>query len=381
MRRKYLVGPFICSFACWTLGNGLMPLLPLYAIDRGASRAISGLFFAFAFLCLALGTMISGMLSLARGKRKLLLIASGAPIVVLTWLGGHVANVLQLAFATGVSWFFAGFVFVQSATLVGLAADPKDRGTALGILGMTTGLGGLLGGFGVGYLADRFGYRTVFEVLAVYSILVMVGGLIAVEPLATAAPAVRDEPSPGKRKLNRLLILIVSAQLLAGVANAVGLLGRSFSMSAGGFNKFTITLTASLQGLVSLGFPLLLGWLSDRIGRRWVMIVSLGAVSAGLFLLAFAHSTWQFLTFAVLSAFIGVSWAVGPAFVVDIVPPQDVSKGISSFQLMYWIGNIAGMASIGYAFEKLGITAPILASCVFPIVGLTLLVFARKKPS
>ncbi len=57
MRRKYLVGPCLCAFACWTFGNGTVLLLPLYAIERGASQASSGLFLAFAFLCLALGNM------------------------------------------------------------------------------------------------------------------------------------------------------------------------------------------------------------------------------------------------------------------------------------------------------------------------------------
>ena len=381
MHRKYLVGPFICTLACWTLGNGLMPLLPLYAIDRGASQTVSGLFFAFTFLCLALGTMTAGTLSKALGQRKLLLIASGVPIVVLTWLGGLVANVLQLAVVTGVSWFFAGVVFVQSATLAGLAAEPKDRGTALGILGMTGGLGGLIGGLGVGYLADRFGYRIVFESLAVFCILVVIGGLISVDPLVSSAPVTPSKAAAGGRKPGGLLILLVVAQMLAGVANATSVLGRSFSMNAGGYSKSTITLTASIQGLVSLCFPLILGWLSDRIGRRRIMLVSFAATSASLLLLAFSRSTWQFFTFAILNAFIGVSWAVGPAFVVDIVPPGNVEKGVSLFQSMFWIGNIAGMACVGYAFEKLGITMPVLASCLFPIAGLTLLLLAKKKPS
>ena len=80
------------------------------------------------------------------------------------------------------------------------------------------------------------------------------------------------------------------------------------------------------------------------------------------------------------TSFIVFSLAVGPAFVVDIVPPGNVEKGASLFQSMYWIGNIAGMACVGYAFEKLGITIPVLASCLFPIAGLSLLLADKSAP-
>ncbi len=50
MRRKFLMEPFIAGLAGWTYGNGALPLLPLYALDLGASRTASGFFLAFAYL-------------------------------------------------------------------------------------------------------------------------------------------------------------------------------------------------------------------------------------------------------------------------------------------------------------------------------------------
>jgi len=37
MQRKYLIGPLLCYIAVWTYGNGILPLLPLYAMEHGAS--------------------------------------------------------------------------------------------------------------------------------------------------------------------------------------------------------------------------------------------------------------------------------------------------------------------------------------------------------
>jgi predicted MFS family arabinose efflux permease len=150
-------------------------------------------------------------------------------------------------------------------------------------------------------------------------------------------------------------------------------------MNSGGFSKSVITLTAAIQGLVSLGIPLVMGWLSDSIGRRWVLIASFADVSVSLLLLAFSRSMWQFCAFVVLFSFLNVPQAVGPAYVVDINPAWNVGRGISLFQSKFCIGNIAGMAATGYAIERLGIFTPILASGLFPIAATVLLLFLREK--
>jgi len=323
--------------------------------------------------------MTSGMLPETFRHRKLLLVASGVPFIVLTWLTGRVANVLQLAIVTGVIYLAAGVILSQATVLVGLEAGSEDRGTALGILGMTNGLGGLVGGLGVGYIADLFGYRGVFGSLAVFCILILIGGLVSIEPPASSPSRARVERAAGGGPLGGMLIFLLAATVLVAVTIGPGNLGRSLSMNARNFSRSAITLTAAIQGAVSIGFPLLLGWLSDRIGRRWIIVATFLAVSSSLVLLAFSRSLWQFAVFAVLYAFISVPLGIGPAYVVDIVHSRNVAKGVSIFQAMFWVGSITGMAFTGYAFEKLGIPIPVLVSAFFPIVGAILLLFIREK--
>jgi predicted MFS family arabinose efflux permease len=88
---------------------------------------------------------------------------------------------------------------------------------------------------------------------------------------------------------------------------------------------------------------------------------------------------WQFCTFAVIFAFFGVSTAIGPAYVVDANPHGNVGRDLSLFQSMFWIGSIAGMASTGYAVERLGIATTILVSIFFPMAAVILLLFAKEE--
>jgi MFS family permease len=377
--RKYLVGPFVCCLAAYTYGNGILPLLPLYAIERGATQAGSGLFLAFAYLCVALGNMAPGLLPRSFHHRRLLLVISGIVYIPCTWLCGHVANVLQLAILTGVSWFFAGILFSQAATLVGLAAEPHDRGTAFGIIGMTSGLGAVIGSLLLGPLADRVGYSGMFTWLAPLGIFIIAGGLLSVESGTAASPEPARVARTVSRGIGGLLVLLLAAQLLAAITNGPANLGRSLSMHAKDFSNTEITLAMAVNGLVSLGLSLVMGKLSDRIGRRWVLIASCAAISASLLLLGFSSFLWQFVASAALFGFLGVLPGVGPSLVVDLDPAGNVGRNVSLYGSMIWVGSIIGNGSSGYAMQSLGTVPPILIASIFPAVAAVLLLFIRMK--
>lgn len=373
------MGPFLSTLAVWIYGNGVLPLLPLYAIERGASETTSGLFLAFAFLCLALGTFTTGLLPRDFRNRKWLIVTSGLLMVGLTSLTSHITTVLQFAGATGLTWFLGGVVFSQAATLTGLAADSADRGMAFGIIGTTNGLGSLIGGIGLGYVADHFGFAGVFESSAAVCILIVGGGLLSVESPVVLPAASGGGERNQKTTIVTVLVFLFAAQMLLAFTNATGNLGRSLAMNSRGFSKFTIDMTASIQGLVALCLPLLLGWLSDKIGRRWIMITTYLLVSASLVVLAFSRTAWHFYFFAGLYAFLTIPPSVGPAYVMDIVPRDRAARSVSLFQAAFWVGSIAGMSASGIAFEKLGTFRPILLSSLFPIAGIVLLLLIRER--
>ena len=90
----------------------------------------------------------------------------------------------------------------------------------------------------------------------------------------------------------------VDATLLAGAGN----LGRSLSMNERAFSNAAITTTAAVGGIVSLPFPLALGWISDRVGRKTVILASFLAGAASLLLLIVSRSLWEFWAVAALTS-------------------------------------------------------------------------------
>ena len=383
--KKYLVGPFLCSFAAWTIGNGTVALVPLFAIERGASAAGSGLFLAFAFLCLALGTFAPGLLPKGFAHRRVLLVASGILWMLLSLLTSGTTTLVAYAATLGGCFFLGGIVLTQTAVLAGLAAPPQERGTAFGILGMTNGMGSLVGGFGAGWLADRFGFQGVFDGVAVVCVLVVAGGLLSVESRveqAASTPRENAQRPARPRSIGAVsagLLLLLAANLFLSVTNSTANLGRSLVMNQHGFSKLTINLTQSMSGAAGLCAALALGWLSDKVGRRWVLVGSYLLTSAGLLVLGFSQQLWHFYVFAGLIAFLSVPTAVGTAYLMDVVPRESAARGVSFFQAIFWAGNIGGLVALGAAFEHLGTVAPVLYSALFPIAGIVCLLLIRKR--
>ncbi len=74
MRARDLTPLLVCSLVGGTVGNGLLPLLPLYALALGLAEDALGVYLAGSFLALAAGALLAGWLSDRTGHAS----ASGA---------------------------------------------------------------------------------------------------------------------------------------------------------------------------------------------------------------------------------------------------------------------------------------------------------------
>jgi len=142
---------------------------------------------------------------------------------------------------------------------------------------------------------------------------------------------------------------------------------RSPSWDQQGFSKLAINSTQAASGLVALCLPLVLGRLSEKVGRKWTLVACYLLSAAGLVVLTVATALWQFYVFAAMNAFLSVPFGVGPAYVMDVVPREQAARGVSLFQTSNWAGNIGGMAAGGLAAQRFGIAAPVLCSALFPV--------------
>lgn len=97
------------------------------------------------------------------------------------------------------------------------------------------------------------------------------------------------------------------------------------------------------------------GRLSDRIGRRPVLLLSLAGSTLSYLLLGFCTAYWQIFASRILAGFFGANIAVANAYIADITPPEQRSRGMGLIGAAFGLGFVLGPgigALIAYLAEN-----------------------------
>jgi DHA1 family tetracycline resistance protein-like MFS transporter len=120
-------------------------------------------------------------------------------------------------------------------------------------------------------------------------------------------------------------------------------------------NSFvTGLLVASYAVAQLIGAPLL-GRLSDRFGRRPVLLVSVFGTFLGFLLLGFANALWMLFASRIIDGLTGGNLSVAQAYITDVTDAKSRSQGLgmigAAFGIGFIIGPVAGgvLSQWGYA--------------------------------
>lgn len=383
IEKKQLAALFMCSLVPWLVGNGLLPLLPVYAEQLGADSLVAGLYLAVVYLMIAMGALSAGWVSESRLGRKIPIIFAYLLASPLAWALGRVTTLWALIVLTALLWLLAGMGLALIMILTGLSAGKDERGKVFGVLALTSGLGAVIGGLGTGWLVRGWGYPTMFTVLGIILLFGPLSGLFLDEKHVEVAGNDRQEAVP-PAPLGRAYFSLFTASILAAIGGFMIVLIRSLVMNRLGFDALEISSTVVVGGVITLPLPFLLGWLSDRVNRKWVLILGYLQAFIALSMLAFSHQLWHFwLVSAFAGIAVGSNSSVGNALVTDLVLPEALGKGLALFSATTWIGGIIGFALAGLLLK----TLPVHVSCylgsilVAAAIGLLLLIHTRHKVS
>lgn len=105
-----------------------------------------------------------------------------------------------------------------------------------------------------------------------------------------------------------------------------------------------IAVYAAMQFL----FAPILGALSDRFGRRPVLLVSLLGAGLDYLLMAMAPTLWLLFVGRVLAGITGANLTVANAYIADVTKPEDRAKNFGLIGAVFGIGFIIGPAMGGF---------------------------------
>ncbi len=140
--------------------------------------------------------------------------------------------------------------------------------------------------------------------------------------------------------------------------------GRGLSVGARDYG-----LLLGLYGLMQFGFAPVLGALSDRFGRRPVLLVALGMTGVEYVIQAMAPTlTWLYIG-RVLAGITGASFTTASAYIADVSPPDKRAQNFGLIGAAFGVGFIAGPA-LGGLLGSLGPRVPFWAAAGLSFVNL-----------
>jgi MFS family permease len=304
--------------------------------------------------------MPAGALSDVFGRRRLLiagaLVFATLPFTYL--MASTLAVLILLRFVHGSAT--AIFGPVASASLSDIAPAPK-RGTWLSTYSTAQGAGQALGPVLAGYLIAAGRFDLAFAAAGVIGIgvpIIVTGWRGNSELRPHREPWQEFKRGIAEVGRDRLVLITSGAQaaqfVLNGTLNAfLPLYGREVL----GLTVTELGWLFGVQTVTTLAVRPCIGYLSDRLGRRWVIVAGLVVCSAAVLLVSVATNASEIVT-AVLAYAAGVATttAATSAYITDMTRRARYGAAHGVFGTIYDVGDALGpivagvlVAAVGYS--------------------------------
>ena len=122
------------------------------------------------------------------------------------------------------------------------------------------------------------------------------------------------------------------------------------------------------------------GVVSDRVGRRPILLISMLGASASMCLMGFAQSLiWLFVA-RLLAGTFGANISTAYAYIADITDDSNRAKGMGVIGAGFGLGFIFGPA-IGGILSQWGYSVPMFAGAIISLFNFVLAFFILKEPN
>jgi MFS family permease len=378
----------LISFFTDISGEMVYPLIPLYLVSAfGATPVLVGVIEGIAESLASLLRVFGGYASDRFQNKKAIAFAGYsagilyklALIFAGSWVGILVARVIDRA--------GKGIRTAPRDVLVSESADKKSMGRAFGLHKAMDMIGtaiGILITFFIlsSFIGDDFDYKKLFA----YSMIPAVLGLaMFIFVKQKKNPPERKQKEPFWKKIKdidgqlKLYLLVVFVFTLGNSSNAFILL-RAKSV---GYDDVSTILLYFIYSLTAGVLSLPIGRLSDKIGRKNLLVPGYAAFALCYFGFAFANTGFaMFVVFVLYGFYTAMIAGVERAFVAEIAQPELRGTMLGLHSTVAGIALLPASVIAGLLWSAFGPRVPFIFGAVLSLsAAAILIVFMKdKKP-
>ena len=360
------------------------PLISLFLLALGGSPALVGIVEGIAESLASLLKVFSGHLADKLKKKKALAVAGYATslfykvalILATSWVGILIARIIDRV--------GKGIRTAPRDALVSESADKENMGRAFGIHKAMD-----MAGVAIGILFTYFFLRTAtgvsdYKRLFTISVIPALLGLIMfIFVKEKKEPQEAKTPEPFWKNIKKLdgqlklYLLVVFIFTLGNSSNAFILIKAKDA----GFNDINVVLLYFIYNMVASILSIPLGKLSDKIGRKKLLVP--GYIAFALCYLGFAFAVTPVVMtamFVIYGIYTAMTAGVERAFVAEIAPKELKGTMLGLHSTVAGIALLPASAMAGLLWNAFGAAVPFIFGAGLSILAaLILLLFMKNK--
>ena len=360
------------------------PIIPLYlSAAFGATPALIGLIEGIAESLASLLKVFSGYITDKFGKKKPIAFigyAAGLVYKVALILAGSWGGVLGARVIDRVG---KGIRTAPRDVMVCDSADGNNLGKAFGVHKALDMAGSAIGIFISYLLLEKAGKTAAYKELFTISIIPAILGLLMfffIKEKRTHADAKKREPFwQNIKKLDgqlKLYLFVAFSFTLGNSSNAFLLL-RAKSV---GFDDNNVILLYLIFNLTASILSIPLGRLSDRVGRKKLLVAGYFVFSAVYLGFAFASSQFTIIIVFVLYGFYSAMiTGVERAFIAEISPVDLKGSMLGLHSTIVGIALLPSSVIAGLLWVRFGASSPFLFGSVMSLLAAFILLLFMKN--
>lgn len=370
--RRLLFSIYVPSILSSASLQALLVLVPLYVLETGGSAAFAALLFGVRGIGMLLFDVPVGIVLSRIGEKPVLI--AGPIILALSavtfaistdpWLLSIAAVLSGGGFTT---WMIARQSYITDTS------ESAERGRAIAVMAGIMRVGGIIGPGVAAVVAQVFGFRVAFTVLALTMAL-------AALLVALNARNVRPRAKPGVAQVAHIAS-IIKAHARSLTAAGIASIGLQLMRSGKvlliplfghflGLNVSAIGVIISLSAIVDAALFIPVGVVMDRFGRKWTGLPCMVLMAASLCLLPLTTGYYSLLAVSLLSGFAnGLGTGLLLTLGSDLAPEDIRGEFLGIWRLIGDVGHAGGPFMIGILIEIVTLTFAAAAVAGIGLIG------------
>lgn len=365
--------------------------VPTLESEFGLSRTEVSLPFTVATLTFSFGMIFTGRLQDKLGPRVISLLGSvlaGGGYMLSSISGGVLHLMITYGLVAGLG-NAAGYIAAVSS---GLKWFPDKRGLASGIVVGGYGIGALIFAPIATNLIGTIGWRTTFLILGLFFLTTMsICSIILKNPSkeASADKAVLDPVSDSRSssseetmwKTLKFYILwnVFFLSCFNGLMTIAHL--KPFATTFAGLSDIEAAFAVSILSALNFVGRILLGWVSDAIGRIKTLVIISVIMSVNMAMFPYYTTTiLLYVGAAIVGLCFGTNLGLFPAITADNWGTKHLGFNYGIMLTAWGIGGLAGPIIGGYVYDATGYyTHAFWIGSMLAIVSLIFLYIVKRE--